>query len=92
MAAVMPALAEHYTVIALDLLGHGQSATVATTRWAPRQRRTRPPWPSGQERSPSSATRSAAVWRCSSAYQFPERIERLVLVVSSGWARRSARC
>ena len=34
--AVMPALAEHYTVIAPDLLGHGHSAKPgATTRWAP---------------------------------------------------------
>ena len=29
--AVMPALAEHYTVIAPDLLGHGQSAKAGIT-------------------------------------------------------------
>jgi pimeloyl-ACP methyl ester carboxylesterase len=34
--AVMPALAEHYTVIAPDLLGTGSRPNpVATTRWAP---------------------------------------------------------
>jgi pimeloyl-ACP methyl ester carboxylesterase len=69
---VVPALAEHYTVVAPDLLGHGGSA---------------------KPRGDYSLGGGIAMQL---AYQFPERVERMVLVASGGlgkevgWVLRAA--
>ncbi|HET8617546.1 MAG TPA: alpha/beta fold hydrolase [Acidimicrobiales bacterium] len=84
--AVMPALAEHYTVIAPDLLGHGQSAK-------PRGDYSLGAYASGvrdllavlgQERVTVVGHSLGGGVAMQFAYQFPERIERLVLVASGG--------
>ena len=79
-------LAERHTVIAPDLLGHGESAkprgdyslgafaSGCATCW----------WGSTSSTPRWSATRWAAAIAMQFAYQFPERCERLVLVSSGG--------
>lgn len=84
--AVMPALAKHYTVIAPDLLGHGQSAK-------PRGDYSLGAYASGirdlltvlgQERGTVVGHSLGGGVAMQFAYQFPERVERLVLVASGG--------
>ena len=84
--AVMPALAEHYTVIAPDLLGHGQSAK-------PRGDYSLGAYASGvrdllavlgQERVTVIGHSLGGGVAMQFAYQFPERVQRLVLVASGG--------
>jgi pimeloyl-ACP methyl ester carboxylesterase len=84
--AVMPALAEHYTVIAPDLLGHGHSAK-------PRGDYSPGAYASGvrdlltvldQERCTVIGHSLGGGVAMQFAYQFPERAERLVLVASGG--------
>ena len=78
-----PALAERYTVLAPDLLGHGQSAKprgdyslgAYATGVRDLLHRARPP--TGRR---WSATRSVAASRCSSPTSSPSSCERLVLV------------
>ena len=86
---VIPWLSQRHTVIAPDLLGHGDSSKPrGTTRSAP----TPTPCATCSARSArraerSSGTRSAAGVAMQFAYQFPERCERLVLVSSGGLGR-----
>jgi pimeloyl-ACP methyl ester carboxylesterase len=84
--SVMPALAEHYDVIAPDLLGHGRSAK-------PRGDYSLGAYASGlRDLLVALEVPSATVVGHSLgggvamqfAYQFPERVERLVLVDSGG--------
>ena len=84
--AVMPALAEHYTVIAPDLLGHGQSAK-------PRGDYSLGAYASGirdlltvleKERVTLVGHSLGGGVAMQFAYQFPEWAERLVLVASGG--------
>ncbi len=84
--AVMPALAEHYTVIAPDLLGHGQSAK-------PRGDYSLGAYASGirdllavlgKERVTLVGHSLGGGVAMQFAYQFPERAQRLVLVASGG--------
>ena len=84
--AVMPALAEHYTVIAPDLLGHGQSAK-------PRGDYSLGAYASGirdllavlgEERVTLVGHSLGGGVAMQFAYQFPEWAERLVLVASGG--------
>jgi pimeloyl-ACP methyl ester carboxylesterase len=83
---VMPALAEHYTVIAPDLLGHGQSAK-------PRGDYSLGAYASGvrdlltvlgQDRVTVIGHSLGGGVAMQFAYQFPERVQRLVLVASGG--------
>ena len=83
---VMPALAEHYTVIALDLLGHGESAK-------PRGDYSLGAFAAGVrdllvalgvERATIVGHSLGGGVAMQLAYQFPERCERLVLVASGG--------
>ena len=85
-ARVMPDLAEHHTVVALDLLGHGASAK-------PRGDYSLGAYASGiRDLMVALGHDSATVVGHSLgggvamqlAYQFPERCERLVLVASGG--------
>ena len=84
--AVMPALAEHYTVIAPDLLGHGQSAK-------PRGDYSLGAYASGvrdllavlgQDRVTVIGHSLGGGVAMQFSYQFPERVQRLVLVASGG--------
>ena len=84
--AVMPALAEHYTVIAPDLLGHGHSAK-------PRGDYSLGAYASGirdllavlgKERVTLVGHSLGGGVAMQFAYQFPERAQRLVLVASGG--------
>ncbi len=84
--AVMPALAEHYTVIAPDLMGHGQSAK-------PRGDYSLGAYASGirdlltvlgEERVTLVGHSLGGGVAMQFAYLFPERAERLVLVASGG--------
>jgi pimeloyl-ACP methyl ester carboxylesterase len=84
--AVMPALAEHYTVIAPDLMGHGHSAK-------PRGDYSLGAYASGirdllavlgQERGTVVGHSLGGGVAMQFAYQFPERVQRLVLVASGG--------
>jgi pimeloyl-ACP methyl ester carboxylesterase len=84
--AVMPRLAEHYTVIAPDLLGHGHSAK-------PRGDYSLGAYASGirdllavlgQERGTVVGHSLGGGVAMQFAYQFPERVQRLVLVASGG--------
>jgi pimeloyl-ACP methyl ester carboxylesterase len=83
---VMPALAEHYDVIAPDLLGHGRSAK-------PRGDYSLGAYASGLRdllvalEIPSATVVGHSLGggvAMQFAYQFPERVERLVLVDSGG--------
>jgi pimeloyl-ACP methyl ester carboxylesterase len=83
---VMPALAEHYTVLAPDLLGHGESAK-------PRGDYSLGAYASGLRDLMVALGIDRATFVGHSlgggvalqlAYQFPERCERLVLVSSGG--------
>jgi pimeloyl-ACP methyl ester carboxylesterase len=85
-SAVMPALAEHFTVIAPDLLGHGESAK-------PRGDYSLGSFASairdllvalGHERATLVGQSLGGGVVMQFAYQFPERCERLVLVSSGG--------
>ena len=84
--AVMPALSEHYTVVAPDLLGHGRSAK-------PRGDYSLGAYASGirdllvaldLERVTLGGHSAGGGVAMQFAYQFPERAERLVLVASGG--------
>jgi pimeloyl-ACP methyl ester carboxylesterase len=84
--AIMPALAEHYTVIAPDLLGHGRSAK-------PRGDYSLGAYASGLRdllvaleipRATVVGHSLGGGVAMQFAYQFPERVERLVLVDSGG--------
>lgn len=86
---VMPRLAEHYTVIAPDLLGHGESAK-------PRGDYSLGAFASGLrdvlvalgiERATFVGHSLGGGVAMQLAYQFPERCERLVLVSSGGLGR-----
>jgi pimeloyl-ACP methyl ester carboxylesterase len=83
---VMPALADHYTVLAPDLLGHGESAK-------PRGDYSLGAYASGLrdlmvalgiERATFVGHSLGGGVALQLAYQFPERCERLVLVASGG--------
>ena len=83
---VMPALAEHHTVLAPDLLGHGESAK-------PRGDYSLGAYASGLrdlmvalgvERATFVGHSLGGGVALQLAYQFPERCERLVLVASGG--------
>ena len=95
---VVPALAEHYTVVAPDLLGHGGSAK-------PRGDYSLGAYASGlrdllaalgHERATVVGHSMGGGIAMQLAYQFPERVERLVLVASGGlgkevgWVLRAA--
>ena len=84
--AVMPALADRYTVIAPDLLGHGESAK-------PRGDYSLGAYASGirdllamlgQETGTIVGHSLGGGVAMQFAYQFPERVERLALVASGG--------
>ena len=95
---VVPALAEHYTVVAPDLLGHGGSAK-------PRGDYSLGAYASGlrdllaalgHERATVVGHSMGGGIAMQLAYQFPERVERMVLVASGGlgkevgWVLRAA--
>ena len=86
---VLPALAEHYTVVAPDLLGHGHSAK-------PRGDYSLGAYASGVrdllavlglERATVIGHSLGGGVAMQFAYQFPERVDRLVLVASGGLGR-----
>jgi pimeloyl-ACP methyl ester carboxylesterase len=88
-ARVMPHLAERYTVVAPDLLGHGESAK-------PRGDYSLGAYASGirdllavlgHERATFVGHSLGGGIAMQLAYQFPERCERLVLVASGGLGR-----
>jgi pimeloyl-ACP methyl ester carboxylesterase len=87
---VVPLLAEHYTVIAPDLMGHGRSAK-------PRGDYSLGAYASGvrdlivalgHDRATIAGHSLGGGVAMQFAYQFPERIERLVLVSSGGLGRQ----
>jgi len=88
-AGVMPALAEKYTVIAPDLLGHGESAkpradyAIAAYACGMRDLLTA----LGVDRVSVVGHSLGGGIAMQFAYQFPERCERLVLVAAAGMGR-----
>ncbi|MDX6697779.1 MAG: hypothetical protein QOE65_1176 [Solirubrobacteraceae bacterium] len=88
-ADVMPALAEHYTVVAPDLLGHGRSAKpvgdYSLGAYASGIRDLLGAL--GHERATVVGHSLGGGVAMQFAYQFPERCERLVLVSSGGLGR-----
>ena len=83
---VLPTLAEHFTVVAPDLVGHGESEKpAATTRWAAFASGVRDLLLAlGHERATLVGQSLGGGVAMQFAYQFPERCERLVLVSSGG--------
>src|SRR3954462_1973088 len=88
-ASVLPALAEHHTVIAPDLLGHGESAK-------PRGDYSLGAYASGvrdlitalgHDRATVVGHSLGGGIAMQFAYQYPERVERLVLIASGGLGR-----
>lgn len=86
---VMPALAEHHTVVAPDLLGHGQSAKPAGdySLGAHASGVRDLLGALGHERATVVGHSLGGGVAMQMAYQFPERCERLVLVSSGGLGR-----
>ncbi|MDQ4041040.1 MAG: alpha/beta fold hydrolase [Actinomycetota bacterium] len=88
-ADAMPALAEHYTVVAPDLLGHGQSAKpvgdYSLGAYASGIRDLLGAL--GHDRATVVGHSLGGGVAMQFAYQFPERCERLVLVSSGGLGR-----
>jgi len=86
---VMPALAEHYTVVAPDLLGHGQSAKpMGDYSLGAHASGVRDLLGAlGHERATVVGHSLGGGVAMQMAYQFPERCERLVLVSSGGLGR-----
>jgi pimeloyl-ACP methyl ester carboxylesterase len=88
-ADVIPALAEHYTVVAPDLLGHGRSAKpvgdYSLGAYASGIRDLMGAL--GHERATIVGHSLGGGVAMQFAYQFPERCERLVLVSSGGLGR-----
>jgi pimeloyl-ACP methyl ester carboxylesterase len=86
---VMPALAEHYTVVAPDLLGHGRSAKpmgdYSLGAYASGIRDLLGAL--GHDRATIVGHSLGGGVAMQMAYQFPERCERLVLVSSGGLGR-----
>ncbi len=86
---VMPGLAEHYTVIAPDLLGHGESAkpqgdySLGAHASGVRDLLVA----LGIERATVVGHSLGGGIALQMAYQFPERVDRLVLVSSGGLGR-----
>jgi pimeloyl-ACP methyl ester carboxylesterase len=86
---VMPALAEHYTVVAPDLLGHGQSAKpMGDYSLGAHASGIRDLLGAlGHEKATIVGHSLGGGVAMQMAYQFPERCERLVLVSSGGLGR-----
>jgi pimeloyl-ACP methyl ester carboxylesterase len=86
---VMPALAEHFTVVAPDLLGHGRSAKptgdYSLGAYASGARDLLAAL--GHDRATVVGHSLGGGVAMQFAYQFPERCERLVLVSSGGLGR-----
>lgn len=88
--AVLPGLAEHFTVVAPDLLGHGESAKPADADYslgafASNVRDLM--LALGHERATVAGQSLGGGVAMQFAYQFPDRCERLVLVSSGGLGR-----
>ena len=85
--AVLPTLAERFTVIAPDLMGHGRSAKPRGD-YSLGALRQRPARPARRARRAEPATivghSLGGGVALQFAYQFPERVERLALVDSGG--------
>ena len=79
-ANVLPYLAERFTVIAPDLIGHGESAKPrGDYRWRVRERDPRLLVALGHERATFVGHSLGGGVAMQLAYQFPERCERLAL-------------
>ena len=88
-------LADGYTVIAPDLIGHGDSATPRGDYSLGAHAAVIRDLLDGDRRRAarrSSATRSAAAWRCSSSGSSPSGSSGSCWSRAAGWAARSARC
>ena len=92
---VLPYLATRFTVIAPDLIGP-RRLRQAARRLLARRLRQRRPRPDGRRWAttapPSSATRSAAAWRCSWPTSSPSAASGWCWWPAAAWAARSARC
>jgi pimeloyl-ACP methyl ester carboxylesterase len=89
---VAPALAERFTVVAPDLIGHGASGKPRRGEYslAAHANVLRDLLHFlGHERARSSANRSAAAWRCSSPTSFPSVASVWYWSAAEGWAARS---
>jgi pimeloyl-ACP methyl ester carboxylesterase len=88
-APLMPALGEHFTVIAPDLLGHGDSdkprADYSVAAYANGMRDLLDVL--GVDRATVVGHSLGGGVAAQTAYQYPDRVERLVLVSSGGVAR-----